>query len=175
MIFTLVLIVHVIVCLVLFGVILIQQGKGASMGAAFGTGGSQTVFGGSGAGNFLTKITWICAVTFFATSLILAYQSSFRHSVIEDVPVATDTGKPGETGKTEAGKAGDKAAKPEAGAAKTPAKPAAAGAPMAAPNAAPAKTVPAAASATAPAAAPAKAAAPAPAPAPAAPAAPAAK
>ncbi|HUB05940.1 MAG TPA: preprotein translocase subunit SecG [Myxococcales bacterium] len=89
MIFTLVLIVHVIVCLVLFGVILIQQGKGASMGAAFGTGGSQTVFGGSGAGNFLTKTTWVCAVIFFSTSLILAYQSSFRRSVVD---TGTDTG-----------------------------------------------------------------------------------
>jgi preprotein translocase subunit SecG len=122
MIFTLVLILHVIVCLVLFGVILIQQGKGASMGAAFGTGGSQTVFGGSGAGNFLTKTTWVCAAIFFSTSLILAYQSSFRRSVIEDIPAASDTDKPGEA-KPEEGKGGakpdakaaDKTAKPEAG------------------------------------------------------------
>jgi preprotein translocase subunit SecG len=160
MIFTLVLIVHVIVCLVLFGVILIQQGKGASMGAAFGTGGSQTVFGGSGAGNFLTKTTWVCAAIFFSTSLILAYQSSFHRSVIEDVPAAADTTKPGETGKTEPGKAdakaGDKAADkaPAAAPAKADAKPAApvgAAAPAAAPVNAPAPT-PAAAPAPAPAA-----------------------
>jgi preprotein translocase subunit SecG len=160
MIFTLVLIVHVIVCLVLFGVILIQQGKGASMGAAFGTGGSQTVFGGSGAGNFLTKITWVCAVTFFATSLILAYQSSFRHSVIEDVSAAADTSKPGEAGKTETGKEAKTGAKPGADKA-----PAAAGTKAAAP----------AAAAPAPTTAPAAAATQAAAPAPAAPAAPAAK
>lgn len=98
MIFTLVLIVHVIVCLLLFGVILVQQGKGATMGAAFGTGGSQTVFGGSGAGNFLTKTTWVLAALFFSTSLILAYQSSFHRSVV-------DTGTPpaqSEPAKTEA-------------------------------------------------------------------------
>ncbi|MHB8420186.1 MAG: preprotein translocase subunit SecG [Myxococcales bacterium] len=119
MIFTLVLIVHVIVCLVLFGVILIQQGKGASMGAAFGTGGSQTVFGGSGAGNFLTKTTWVCAILFFSTSLILAYQSSFRRSVVDTgVPPAqtapaaqTETGKtPAKASKTE--KPAEKAAAP---------------------------------------------------------------
>jgi preprotein translocase subunit SecG len=170
MIFTFVLIVHVIVCLVLFGVILIQQGKGASMGAAFGTGGSQTVFGGSGAGNFLTKTTWVCAAIFFSTSLILAYQSSFHRSVIEDVPAATDTKsdttKPGETGKTEPGKADAKAGdktKPEA--AKTDGK---------TPAGAPAKTAaPTAPGAAAPAPAPAKASAPAPTPA--VPAAPAAK
>ncbi len=166
MFFTLVLVVHVIVCLVLFGVILIQQGKGASMGAAFGTGGSQTVFGGSGAGNFLTKTTWVCAAIFFSTSLILAYQSSFHRSVIEDVPAATDTTKPGETGKTEPGKADAKAApktegksKPEAG--KTDAKAATDKAPAAAPAKADAK----AAAPAAPAAAPGNAAAPTPAPA----------
>jgi preprotein translocase subunit SecG len=148
MIFTIVLILHVIVCLVLFGVILIQQGKGASMGAAFGTGGSQTVFGGSGAGNFLTKTTWVCAAIFFSTSLILAYQSSFHRSVIEDLPAATDTNKPGETEKSEAGKAADGAAdktKPEAAKADAPAKPAAAAAvPAPTPTPAQPKPVPAA-------------------------------
>ena len=85
MIFTLVLIVHILVCLIIIAAVLIQQGKGASMGAAFGTGGSQTVFGGSGAGTFLTKLTAVCAATFFATSLILAFKGSFRRSVV-DVP-----------------------------------------------------------------------------------------
>lgn len=131
MIFTLVLIVHVIVCLVLFGVILIQQGKGASMGAAFGTGGSQTVFGGSGAGNFLTKTTWVCAIIFFSTSLILAYQSSFRHSVVDTGTTDTGQSAPKE------GKADTKAEKGAKAAAPT-----AAGTQATAPtqNAAPTKT-----------------------------------
>jgi preprotein translocase subunit SecG len=83
MIFTLILILHVLVCLVLMATVLIQQGKGASMGAAFGTAGSQTIFGSSGAGNFLTKTTAVCAAIFFSTSLLLAYRSSFRRSVID--------------------------------------------------------------------------------------------
>jgi preprotein translocase subunit SecG len=83
MIFTLILIVHVLVCLVLIASVLVQQGKGASMGAAFGTAGSQTIFGSSGAGNFLTKTTAVCAAIFFSTSLLLAYRSSFRRSVVD--------------------------------------------------------------------------------------------
>jgi preprotein translocase subunit SecG len=83
MIFTLILIIHVAVCLVLIVSVLLQRGKGATMGAAFGTGGSQTVFGGSGAGNFLSRVTSICAAIFFTTSLILAYRSTFNRSVVD--------------------------------------------------------------------------------------------
>ena len=90
MIFTLVLTIHVLVCLVLVASILVQQGKGASMGAAFGTAGSQTVFGSAGAGNFLTKVTSTCAIIFFSTSLLLAYRSSFRRSVVADVAPVED-------------------------------------------------------------------------------------
>lgn len=82
-IFTLILVVHVLVCLILIASVLVQQGKGASMGAAFGTAGSQTVFGSSGAGNFLTKTTSVCAGIFFVTSLLLAYRGSFHHSVVD--------------------------------------------------------------------------------------------
>ena len=64
---------HVMVCLVLIVVVLLQRGKGADMGAAFGGGGSNTVFGSRGAGNFLTKLTSACAVIFMLTSLSLAY------------------------------------------------------------------------------------------------------
>jgi preprotein translocase subunit SecG len=91
MLFTLILVIHVLVCLVLIATILVQQGKGATMGAAFGTAGSQTVFGSAGAGNFLTKTTSICAAIFFSTSLLLAYRSSFRRSVVADVAPVTDT------------------------------------------------------------------------------------
>jgi preprotein translocase subunit SecG len=70
-------VVHIVVCLTLIGAVLLQQGKGADVGAVFG-GSSQTVFGASGAGNLLTKVTGVCAAIFFATSLILAYYSSHR-------------------------------------------------------------------------------------------------
>jgi len=68
-------VVHVIVCLSLVVVILLQQGKGADIGAVFG-GSSQTLFGASGAGNILTKATGLLAVVFFSTSLFLAYSST---------------------------------------------------------------------------------------------------
>jgi len=69
-------ILHVFICLFLIVVVLLQAGKGGGMGIAFGGGGSQTVFGSSGAGNFLTKLTAIFAVCFFLNSLVLAYLSS---------------------------------------------------------------------------------------------------
>ena len=59
-------IVHIAVCLFLILVVLLQAGKGGGMGIAFGGGGSQTVFGSSGAGNFLTRLTSITAVDLFA-------------------------------------------------------------------------------------------------------------
>ena len=67
---------HVIVCSFLILVVLLQAGKGGGMGIAFGGGGSQTVFGSSGAGNFLTRLTAFCAAIFFINSLALAYLSS---------------------------------------------------------------------------------------------------
>ena len=66
-------VLHVIVCLILIAVILLQRGKGAAMGAVFGGGGSATVFGSRGAGTFLGKLTTGCAVVFMATSLSLSY------------------------------------------------------------------------------------------------------
>lgn len=68
--FTIVLIVHGVVCLAIVGLVLIQQGKGASVGVSFG-GGSNTLFGASGAGNVLTKATTTLAVVFMITSLVL--------------------------------------------------------------------------------------------------------
>ncbi len=69
-------VVHVFVCAFLVLVVLLQAGKGGGVGIAFGGGGSQTVFGSSGAGNFLTRMTAICATIFFLNSLALAYISS---------------------------------------------------------------------------------------------------
>jgi preprotein translocase subunit SecG len=68
-------IVHISVCLFLMLVVLLQQGKGGGMGAAFG-GGAQQVFGGRGAGNILTRATAVCAGIFMLTSVSLAYVSS---------------------------------------------------------------------------------------------------
>ena len=69
--------IHVIVCVAMCVIILLQQGKGAEVGAVFG-GSSQTVFGASGAGNALTKATGALAVVFFLTSMFLAYSSTQR-------------------------------------------------------------------------------------------------
>jgi preprotein translocase subunit SecG len=74
---TIVVAIHVTICLALIIVILLQQGKGAEIGAVFG-GSSQTVFGASGAGNVMTKATWAMAAVFFATSIFLAYASTRR-------------------------------------------------------------------------------------------------
>ncbi len=66
-------IVHVLVCFFLVGVVLLQSGKGAEMGASFGSGGSQSVFGAGGGTTFLSKMTTAAAVLFMVTSLWLAY------------------------------------------------------------------------------------------------------
>src|SRR5947209_2713190 len=68
-------VIHVLACLFLIVVVLLQTGKGADMGAVFG-GGSQTLFGSSGAGNFLTKLTTGTAIAFMVTSLVLTYSST---------------------------------------------------------------------------------------------------
>ncbi len=72
---TFVTIIHLIACVFLILVVLLQTGKGAEMGAVFGGGGSQTIFGAGGAGNLLTKLTTGTAIVFFLTSLTLAYSS----------------------------------------------------------------------------------------------------
>ena len=69
-------VLHVMVCLILIVVVLLQRGKGAEIGAVFGGGASSTVFGSRGAGNFLTKLTSGAAVVFMLTSLYLSYQGS---------------------------------------------------------------------------------------------------
>ena len=70
---TILLILQVFVSVSLIGFILIQHGKGADAGAAFGSGASSTVFGSSGSGNFLTKTTTVLAIVFLSNSLLLAY------------------------------------------------------------------------------------------------------
>lgn len=67
-----IIIFHVLIALAIVILILLQQGKGADMGASFGGGGSQTLFGPTGGGNLLTQITTILATLFFVTSFSLA-------------------------------------------------------------------------------------------------------
>ncbi|MDD3650150.1 preprotein translocase subunit SecG [Immundisolibacter sp.] len=67
------LVVHLLICLALVGLVLIQQGQGADAGAAFGSGASATVFGSRGAGSFLTRLTSALGAALFLTSLVLAY------------------------------------------------------------------------------------------------------
>ncbi|MGD2272608.1 MAG: preprotein translocase subunit SecG [Desulfobacterales bacterium] len=70
--------IHIFVCIALIMIVLLQTGKGADMGAAFGGGSSQTLFGSTGASTFLSKATTAAAIIFMLTSLALAYLSSHR-------------------------------------------------------------------------------------------------
>jgi preprotein translocase subunit SecG len=97
---TVLVILHVLVCLILIAVVLLQRGRGAEIGAVFGGGGSSTVFGSRGAGNFLTKLTTGSAVVFMLTSLTLSYvwtqaaeDRLFDEGVLEEQaePPAEDT------------------------------------------------------------------------------------
>jgi preprotein translocase subunit SecG len=80
---TLVTVLHVLVCIFLILIILLQAGKGGGMGSAFGGAGAQTVFGGRGAQTFLGKVTSVSAFIFMLTSLTLAYNSSKAKSVLD--------------------------------------------------------------------------------------------
>lgn len=87
-------IVYLIVAIMLIGFVLIQQGKGAGMGASFGSGGSNTVFGSTGSGNFLTRTTAVLATLFFVISLILGNQTSDKEKAVDEwenleVPIIT--------------------------------------------------------------------------------------
>ena len=80
---------HIIICLFLIGVVLIQQGKSADLAGAFGGQGSQTAFGPRGAANLLTKLTTWSAVLFMLTSIgltIMLSRSSGDHSVLSGAP-----------------------------------------------------------------------------------------
>lgn len=85
-------VLHVFVCIVLMLVVLIQPGKSGGLGAALGGAGAQQIFGGRGAGNFLSRTTWIGASIFFLTSVTLAYISTSTGDSLEDLadtPVLT--------------------------------------------------------------------------------------
>jgi len=81
------LVVHILLAFGVIGLVMIQQGKGADAGASFGGGSSQTVFGGQGSGNFLSRMTAIFAAVFFATSMVLAVVASNKAKGINDIGV----------------------------------------------------------------------------------------
>mgnify|MGYP001317932265 CR=1 FL=1 len=97
---TIILIIHVLLAIALIVLILVQHGKGADAGAAFGSGASSTVFGARGSANFLTKITTIIALIFFVTSISLAYFASNKTSdskSLIDNNLSIDKKSPSET------------------------------------------------------------------------------
>jgi preprotein translocase subunit SecG len=82
-------VLHVLVCLVVMLVVLIQPGKSGGLGAALGGAGAQQIFGGRGAGNFLSRTTWIAASVFFVTSITLAYISTSTGDSLQDLAKAS--------------------------------------------------------------------------------------
>ncbi|AMJ93973.1 preprotein translocase subunit SecG [Alteromonas stellipolaris] len=95
MVYEVLLVAYLIVALLLIGFVLIQQGKGADMGASFGSGGSNTVFGSGGSGNFMTRTTAILAGLFFFISLTLGAMTANRESAEDEwdnleVPAAVE-------------------------------------------------------------------------------------
>ncbi len=85
-------VLHVLVCVVLLITVLLQRGKGAEIGAVFGSGSSTTVFGARGAGTFLTKLTTGAAVVFMMTSLALSYYATrgASRSLFDEDPAAVE-------------------------------------------------------------------------------------
>ncbi len=85
-----ILVVHVIVCIALILIILLQSGKGADIGAVFGGGSSQTVFGSTGAATFLSKFTIGAAVVFMITSIVLTYFSGRLATTVDERSLMTE-------------------------------------------------------------------------------------
>ncbi len=83
----LVLVLHLLTAIAIIVLILMQRGKGAEMGASFGGGGSQTLFGASGSGNFFSRATAVLATVFFVTSFSLAYIAKNEADIDIDIPL----------------------------------------------------------------------------------------
>jgi preprotein translocase subunit SecG len=92
----LIIVIHVVVCIALIMIVLLQTGKGADMGAAFGGGSSQTLFGSTGASTFLSKATTVAAIVFMITSLSLAYIYGKKtgESIVIDSPAPIEKTMP---------------------------------------------------------------------------------
>ncbi|NOZ26219.1 MAG: preprotein translocase subunit SecG [Nitrospirae bacterium] len=91
---TILVIIHIIICLLLIGIVLIQGGKGAELGSAFGGGSSQTIFGGRGAATFMNKLTTGIAIAFMVTSLILTVVSVKQKSVVRSTVIPEERSLP---------------------------------------------------------------------------------
>ncbi|MBN1354853.1 preprotein translocase subunit SecG [bacterium] len=97
--YVLISLIHVLLCIALILIVLLQTGKGSDLASAFGGGGTQAMFGGRGPSSFLNKSTTVFAVLFMVTSITLAYMSSGKTSSVisgMDEPAATET-LPGQT------------------------------------------------------------------------------
>jgi len=92
--YSLLLVLHILIGCAVIGFVLIQHGKGADMGAAFGSGASGSLFGSAGSANFLSRTTAVLATLFFVSSLTLSYLASRPHtqvsgSLMDKVPAVT--------------------------------------------------------------------------------------
>ena len=100
--YQIILVIHILLSLAIIGLVLIQRGKGAEMGAGFGGGASQTLFGSSGSGSFLTRTTAILATLFFISCLALSYvavhlgqgPADYLPEVPAEAPAAPEAGQP---------------------------------------------------------------------------------
>ncbi len=92
--YQLILIIHVVVAMAVIGLVLIQHGKGADIGAAFGSGASNTVFGSQGTGSFLFKLTGGLAITFFITSVLLSSIVARQYQTVGQQAVPQQTSAP---------------------------------------------------------------------------------
>ncbi len=99
--FSIVLTAHILAAIGVIGLVLVQHGKGADMGAAFGSGASGSLFGATGSANFLSRATAVLATVFFVTSLTLAYLASNRPqtagSVMQDAVNSAPATAPAQT------------------------------------------------------------------------------
>lgn len=94
---TLLIVIHIVTCIALIMIVLLQTGKGADMGAAFGGGSSQTLFGSGGASTFLSKATTVAAIVFMLTSFGLAFVSNNRSTESIVLKNKSAVEKPAET------------------------------------------------------------------------------
>ena len=121
MLYNILLIVQIIVSVSIIGLVLIQHGKGADAGAAFGSGSSGTVFGSRGAGNFLSRTTGILAAIFFANSLALAWIVAHRPETTSLVDSMATTEQVSTPAAATESQGADTSAKPTASADEIPA------------------------------------------------------
>ena len=102
---TILLAIQMLAALVMIGLVLVQHGKGADMGAAFGSGASGSLFGATGSANFLSRTTAVLATVFFVTSLLLAYVASSAPKTTGSVMQDTVESTPASGGVEKAGDA----------------------------------------------------------------------